>query len=455
MSRTPFPISPLPSLCLCLPTNRPRGKNAVTAPNTKAGSIARVGPNDLITNSPDLLCHMSAVRSPYTRTPWYNRATRVEPDKDHLFSLTDEDTHTKRRQKMAAGYNGKENPTLEPCIDERVQQLVALLRTKYVSDPKAVAKPVDLAMKIQYFTLDVISQIGFGRAFGDLEADEDVGRYIAASEEGMRMMVFVCAMGLTPVVQWAPLARFLGPSEKDEHGHGRMMRTSRRLINDRIDAMQRGEGKGSDMMASFLQRGFSKEDIFTEAYLQILAGSDTTATAIRGLMLHVVSHPRVYRVLREEIDDAVKRGLVKDGEIISEADASTLPYLQAVIREGEQENTDMDSSLTTTNTCPVPRSTHSPPNHRRRPQDRPPRRRHPRDRRHTHLLPRRHQHRLRRPRSRAPRRPLRLRRRRVPSRALARRGPAAPGSHASDDGADFRVWEVSVPWETDCVDGDP
>lgn len=69
----------------------------------KYGVIARVGPNDLITSSPELLTHMSAVRSPYTRTWWYYAASRQQPGKDHVFSQVDEEKHTKRRQQMAAG----------------------------------------------------------------------------------------------------------------------------------------------------------------------------------------------------------------------------------------------------------------------------------------------------------------------------------------------------------------
>jgi hypothetical protein len=67
------------------------------------GPIARIGPNELITSSPELLVHMNAVRSPYTRSSWFNRTTRVEPGKDHVFSQLDEEKHTKRRQQMAAG----------------------------------------------------------------------------------------------------------------------------------------------------------------------------------------------------------------------------------------------------------------------------------------------------------------------------------------------------------------
>ncbi|KAF1961436.1 benzoate 4-monooxygenase cytochrome-like protein P450 [Byssothecium circinans] len=302
----------------------------------KYGSIARVGPNDLITTCPDLLCHMSAIRSLYTRTLWYNRSSRVEPGKDHLFSLIDEETHTKRRQKMASGYSGKENISLEPSIDLRVQQLTQLIRSKYISStgPRAPAKPIDLAMKIQYFTLDVISHIGFGQAFGDLAADDDVDGYITASEEGMSAMTFLCATGLVPFVQWPPIARLIGPSEKDKTGHGRVMRTARRLVDERMKAQNPAKGEGSDMLASFIHRGMTRDEICTEAFLQILAGSDTTATAMRCTMLHLVAQPRVYRRLQEEIDGAVRDGLVEDGKVISEANARTLPYLNAVIREG-------------------------------------------------------------------------------------------------------------------------
>lgn len=67
------------------------------------GSIARIGPNDLITSSPELIMHMSAVRSVYTRAAWYYRSSRIEPGRDHIFSQVDEEKHTKRRQQMAAG----------------------------------------------------------------------------------------------------------------------------------------------------------------------------------------------------------------------------------------------------------------------------------------------------------------------------------------------------------------
>jgi cytochrome P450 len=100
-----------------------------------------------------LLAHINAVRSPYTRSPWFNAATRTEVGKDHVFSQLDEAAHTKRRQQMASGYSGKENTALESDIDEHLQQLLELIRSKYLSTTTQY-QPMDLGSKIQYFTLD-------------------------------------------------------------------------------------------------------------------------------------------------------------------------------------------------------------------------------------------------------------------------------------------------------------
>ena len=189
---------------------------------------------------------------------------------------------------------------------------------------------MNLAQKIQYLTLDVISDIGFGQAFGDLEADDDVDNYIHSAEQGFGLLNLVCALGILPIVHWPPLARLIGPSEKDKSGHGKMMATARRLIDARL---LQPTDKRSDMLASFIRHGLNPEELRTEAMLQILAGSDTTATAIRGTMLYLVSNPPVYLKLQKEIDAAVASGIAP-GTIISDVAARELPYLQAVLREG-------------------------------------------------------------------------------------------------------------------------
>ena len=49
------------------------------------------------------------------------------------------------------------------------------------------------------------------------------------------------------------------------------------------------------------------EELVSESVLQVVAGSDTTATALLCIFLYVMTHPRVYRQLQREID-AVGKG---------------------------------------------------------------------------------------------------------------------------------------------------
>jgi cytochrome P450 len=89
------------------------------------------------------------------------------------------------------------------------------------------------------------------------------------------------------------------------------------------------------MLASFIRNGVSGDDLFQEAFEQILAGSDTTAAAIRIILLYVMANPRVYAKLQAEIDQAVKSGAAPASpNVVSDAEVRKLPYLCAVVREG-------------------------------------------------------------------------------------------------------------------------
>ncbi|KAF2431027.1 putative cytochrome P450 monooxygenase [Tothia fuscella] len=234
----------------------------------KYGTIARVGLNELLTSSPEVLVHMNAVRSGYTRATWFNRSFQV-----------DEEKHTRRRQQMAAGYTGRENP-----------------------------------------------------AYGGIKADADLNNYLTSGEEGLTIITMAAALGLSPVRQWGPIARAFGPSEEDHSGFGKMLATARSLIDSRLEQSTKEK---SDMLASFIRHDPSREELLGAAILQVLAGSDTTATAVRSIMLYVITPPGVYARLQAEIDEAVETGKVPAAPaIIPDSVAGGLGYLQAVVREG-------------------------------------------------------------------------------------------------------------------------
>ncbi|PKS13167.1 hypothetical protein jhhlp_000511 [Lomentospora prolificans] len=307
----------------------------------KYGSIARIGPNDLVTSSPELLFHMNSIRSPYTRADYYYLATRFQAGQNHVFSELDEDKHRRRRQQLAAGYSGKDNTGLEAAIDTHITELVDLIRSKYLSTESG-SKPMDFARKIQYLTLDVISHIGFGEPFGDLRTDSDVDTFVESGEIGLIVNAVSIALNLTKFMHNPIVFKLIGPSEKDKVGLGKLVANARSIIQARL---KQDTEKRSDMIASFFRHGLTEEDLVSETCLQIIAGSDTAASSLRGIFLYLLTHPRVYNKLRAEIDEAVRTEQAPASGVIPDAQCRQLGYLQAVIKEANRMHPPVTSQL--------------------------------------------------------------------------------------------------------------
>lgn len=63
------------------------------------------------------------------------------------------------------------------------------------------------------------------------------------------------------------------------------------------------------------------------------AGSDTTVIALRAIFHPLMCNPDIYKKLMEEIDDATEEGRLSKPNV-QFAEATKLPYLTAVIKEG-------------------------------------------------------------------------------------------------------------------------
>lgn len=190
---------------------------------------------------------------------------------------------------------------------------------------------MDLSRKAQFFSLDIITDIAYGRPMGDLIEDDDVYKYVQSTEEMLEVVILLGSIPiLNDILQIKWIADFMFPSEKDSTGVGPLIAISKQLISERVGpkAVQR-----QDMLGSFIEHGVPEESLVSESLIQILAGSDTSATVIRATMLHLMTNVVAYKRLQSEIDDAVHAGKISN-PVVTDAEARGLPYLQAVIKEG-------------------------------------------------------------------------------------------------------------------------
>ena len=101
------------------------------------------------------------------------------------------------------------------------------------------------------------------------------------------------------------------------------------MVSDRVAGKQ--EVEKADMLDSFLEHGVPPQEAIFELIITILGGSDTTSIGIRSTLLFIITNPRVYYKLQAEIDSFKN---FNSNKIISSTEARSLPYLQAVIKEG-------------------------------------------------------------------------------------------------------------------------
>lgn len=223
---------------------------------------------------------------------------------------------------------------MEPDIDRVIWDVIETWKTRFVTavddtSGSSVAKVMDLARQTQYMTLDVITSISLGKAFGYVATNSDLHEYISTMNKNLPVMTFMSVVPfLARLIRQPWFVRNFGPSTKDRVGLGRIKAVTSDIIAKRF-VPDRKDIEEDDMTETFIRSGATRAEIEDNVLLQILAGSDTSAAVIRSGFLSMTSNPRIIRKLQDEADNSG----VPLNEIISNARALELPYLGACVKE--------------------------------------------------------------------------------------------------------------------------
>ena len=194
--------------------------------NKKYGSIARIGPNNLITDDPELTRRVLAARSHYTRGPWFD-SIKIDPHIPNIVSERHPGKHNHLRYQMSAGYAGKDITGLEPAINERITDFMNRIEEDWVSEP-GQTKVFDIAKRIQFLAVDIITHLCFGKPLGFMETDSDVYSFLKTIETQLPIVQhFSVFLELNDIllrfmdIPW--LKKLVAPSANDNTGIGMIM----------------------------------------------------------------------------------------------------------------------------------------------------------------------------------------------------------------------------------------
>ncbi|KAM7219733.1 cytochrome P450 family protein [Rhypophila decipiens] len=305
----------------------------------KHGPIARIAPDWVLVSDPSEIRRIWSVHSGYRRSDWY-RGFRFDPNRDSLLTASNNKEHHAIRSKLLPGYGGKGLGNQEIPVDKAVLAFIELIDREYLTTTNSanghvIPRPMDGARVFLYFSQDVNSAIEFGEPFGYMQMNSDFNGIIEAFE---MMMGATNVMALFPPLLWlikSPLVKPLLPKPTDKTGVGRLLGIVQEKVQQRYREINNNENvnRPRDVLQSFVMSSLSPTEVEAEALVHLLGGTDTTAAALRTTIFYLSVNPTAYNTLRAEID-AFFKACKATRPVITDTEAKSLPYLQAVIKEG-------------------------------------------------------------------------------------------------------------------------
>ena len=199
-----------------------------------------------------------------------------------------------------------------------------------------------LCDKVAQFAADVMAMVCFGDPWGFVEKSRDEMSILQSFREGLVVFGFLGRWRgfRETVLRWPVVAGYILPKASDERGMGFLVGQADRLVTERE---RRIEEEGfTQEKPDFMQLGLEARvdgeplsGVEKRAHVTILvmAGADTTGTALGSTLNYLLMNPRCLEKVREEIDKADAERLLSV-PVQYEETRQHLPYMAACIKEG-------------------------------------------------------------------------------------------------------------------------
>lgn len=128
---------------------------------------------------------------------------------------------------MSGAYAGRDVEGLEDMIDERIQDFVEVIERKWLSDDNGT-NAFDIAKRVQFLAVDMITHICFGKPMGFVKTDSDVSNFLKTIESQLPIVQhFSVIIEINDLLHWLVglpfMRRLIVPSSQDKSGIGIIM----------------------------------------------------------------------------------------------------------------------------------------------------------------------------------------------------------------------------------------
>lgn len=183
------------------------------------GPLVRVAPNMIVTNDVSVLKKISGTDETWFRDPYY-KTGKFNPYHENLFSRLDPKEHKWAKSRTIAAYSGRDTPDLEVGVNEMINVLISTLETKYAEKPLYL----DLYRTSNFFTLDVIMRLAFGKERGYLKEEKDHFGFLKSLHDLWPQMSTCADLRIMRRILFSKVfLTLMGPKASDKSGFGALM----------------------------------------------------------------------------------------------------------------------------------------------------------------------------------------------------------------------------------------
>ncbi|RYC57327.1 hypothetical protein CHU98_g8890 [Xylaria longipes] len=297
--------------------------------HVKYGSVVRLAPNRLVFNTVTAL-HDIYKNNRVSKTDAYRfLGARIT---DNVLAARDKTVHRGKRRIVGAALSERAAKSFEPLVMRQLDiYLKCLLETSQASEA------VNFTERAGWLTLDIIGSISFGYHLETQTNEEN--RFVANA--------IAFALYRSNILHHVyDLSRFLLrriTNTFDSHVREKYWRLLEKMIESR-----KARGKDGDRdFYSFISELSAEEgnvrqgELFSEAIVLMVAGSDTTATALSATFFYLSRNPGCYEKLCNEIRSTFASG----EEIKAGPQLAGCRYLRACLDESMRMSPSVPGTL--------------------------------------------------------------------------------------------------------------
>ncbi|KUJ12540.1 benzoate 4-monooxygenase cytochrome P450 [Mollisia scopiformis] len=307
------------------------------------GDVFRFQPNGIMVNSPTGYQSIYGTKANVKKGKFYEVFPRNKHSRNTL-NTVDRVIHAHKRRVLNAVFSETALRSAETFIISHVDRWVELLVED--NEPEVWTEPKDISPLINWLFFDILGDLCFGRSFESKEKQENPlksiphtttmffkGVYPFTKSPILQLWVWLKPRGLDFVLNR------IKPAASKQYGQFVMDSVMQRTKQEQKLQKERAEGAEvrTDMFHYLFQAkdpktggpAYTPIELFSEASLLIIAGTDTSAVVLCAFFFYITRNPRAYRRLTKEIRETFGNL----DEIKSGPKLSSCRYLSACIDE--------------------------------------------------------------------------------------------------------------------------